>query len=113
VLSAAARAAAAPRWSACAGRSAAPRAAADAPPSPGPQFGTVVDDPLDGPDGRLTKAERKATLTQQLLADSDLSASRKRRFGKLQDAAAAGATAGKKRKTDNPRKKPPKRRPKH
>jgi hypothetical protein len=72
-----------------------------------------VDDPLDGPGGRLSKAERKATLTQQLLADADLSVSRKRRFNKLQETAAAATTAGKKRKTDNPRKKQAKRRPKH
>jgi hypothetical protein len=72
-----------------------------------------MDDPLDGPGGRLTKAERKATLTQQLLADADLGASRKRRFGKLQAEAEAAAGRGKKRKTDNPRKKPAKHRPKH
>ena len=72
-----------------------------------------MDDPLDGPGGRLSKAERKATLTQQLLADADLSVSRKRRFNKLQETTAAAATAGKKRKTDNPRKKQAKRRPKH
>lgn len=73
----------------------------------------MVDDPLDGPEGRLTKQERKATLTQQLLADSHLSASRKRRFAKLQEAAEARVKKGKKRKTDNPRNKPAKRRPKH
>jgi len=73
----------------------------------------VQDDPLDGPQGRLSKAERKATLTQQLLADADLSHSRKRRFGKLQEGAEQKVTAGKRRRTDNARRKPSKRRPKH
>lgn len=73
----------------------------------------MVDDPLDGPGGRLTKAERKATLTQQLLADSDISTSRKKRYAKLQGAAEARAAGAKRRKTDNERRKPPQHRPKH
>jgi phage portal protein BeeE len=73
----------------------------------------VVDDPLDGPEGRLSKAERKATLTQQLLADDALSASRKRRFSRMQEEGQARAAKGKRRKTDNPRNKPSKQRPKH
>lgn len=73
----------------------------------------MLDDPLDGPDGRLSKAARKASLTQQLLADAALSQSRKRRYGKLQEEAEARVTRGKKRKTANERRKPAHHRPKH
>jgi hypothetical protein len=48
------------------------------------QMGTVVDNPLDYYGGRLTQQERKATLTEQLLADADLTHLRKKRYGKLQ-----------------------------
>lgn len=73
----------------------------------------MLDDPLDGRDGRLTKAERRATLADQLLADRALSASRKRRFEGLQGAAAAAAAKGKRRKTEQPRNKRAHHRPKH
>lgn len=45
-------------------------------------MGTVVDDPMDN--NRLPKGQRRATLTEQLLVDSELTSSRKRRFNKLQ-----------------------------
>ncbi len=77
-----------------------------------PQFGTVMDNPLEYYSGRLTSSERKATLTEQLLADDELTASRKKRYGKLQEAAQAHGKI-KRRKTDLPRKKGPKHRPKH
>lgn len=48
-----------------------------------PQMGTVVDDPLDN-SNRLAKGQRRATLTEQLLVDAELTTSRKRRFNKLQ-----------------------------
>ena len=98
--------------------SSAPHNPSPPPPRPSPstpekKFGTVVDDPLDGQEGRLTKAERRATLTQQLLADAPLSQSRKRRFGTLQAEAEAKVTRGKRRKTENERRKAPQHRPKH
>lgn len=54
------------------------------------QVGTVVDDPLDYYGGRLSKGQRKASLTEQLLADSELSHSRKKRYNKLQVCALIG-----------------------
>lgn len=48
------------------------------------QFGTVLDDPLDYYGGRLSAKERKATLTEQLLADAELTHSRKKRYAGLQ-----------------------------
>lgn len=48
------------------------------------QIGTVVDDPLDGNANRLSKGQRRSTLTEQLLVDAELTTSRKRRFNKLQ-----------------------------
>jgi hypothetical protein len=48
----------------------------------GVQVGTVVDDPLE--QNNLSKGQRRATLTEQLLVDSELTTTRKRRFNKLQ-----------------------------
>ena len=48
------------------------------------QMGTVVDNPLDFYGGRLSNSERKSTLTEQLLADPDVSHSRKKRYDKMQ-----------------------------
>jgi hypothetical protein len=48
------------------------------------QIGTVVDDALDFYGGRLSAGQRKATLTEQLLADTELQHTRKKRYGKLQ-----------------------------
>lgn len=46
------------------------------------QVGTVVDDPLE--QNNLSKGQRRATLTEQLLVDAELTDTRKRRFNKLQ-----------------------------
>jgi hypothetical protein len=72
----------------------------------------VQDDPLDYYGGRLTAGQRRATLTEQLLADSELQATRKKRYAKLQEEAQRW-TKAKKRKTGLPRKPAPKHRPKH
>ena len=57
-------------------------------------MGIVVDDPLDYYGGRLTQQERKATLTEQLLADAELTHTRKKRYGKLQVRPKVGARRG-------------------
>ncbi len=72
----------------------------------------VVDNPLDFYGGRLSGKERKATLTEQLLADADISYQRKRRYTKLQ-AEATKYSGAKRRKTDMPRDKKKKPRAKH
>jgi hypothetical protein len=51
---------------------------------PASQIGTVVDDALDFYGGRLSAGQRKATLTEQLLADQELQHTRKKRYGRLQ-----------------------------
>jgi hypothetical protein len=48
------------------------------------QMGTVVEGPTDFYGGRLTNAERKSTLTEQLLADKEVTHARKKRNAKLQ-----------------------------
>jgi hypothetical protein len=48
------------------------------------QVGTVLDDPLDFYGGRLSQGQRKASMTDQLLADRELEVSRKKRYNKLQ-----------------------------
>ena len=61
--------------------------------------------------GRMTRKERKQTLTEELLADAELAQSRRKRFGALQ--ADRQRWSGKKgRKTSNERKKVYKR-PRH
>lgn len=62
------------------------------------QMGTVVDSPLDFYGGRLSNAERKGTLTEQLLADADVSHSRKKRYNKMQSEAERYSRPNKKRK---------------
>ncbi|KAK7274282.1 hypothetical protein RIF29_15365 [Crotalaria pallida] len=49
------------------------------------QMGTVVDSPLDYFSGRLTKKERKATLAEELLADQNLAAYRKRKVREIEE----------------------------
>ena len=64
--------------------------------------------------GRLTKAESKQTLTEELLADSRLVETHKRRFGRLQaERSKFSRRKGGVRKTNNARltKKPA--RPRH
>ncbi|DBB11920.1 TPA: hypothetical protein ACH3X3_006060 [Trebouxia sp. C0006] len=76
------------------------------------QIGTVVEASADFYSGRLSNRERKRTITEELLADPDLSQARKRRFDKLQDEKAYWA--GKRgRKTDLPRGKKTTRSKKH
>lgn len=78
------------------------------------QMGTVVEGPADFFSGRMTKAERKQTLTEELLADSRLVDTHKRRFGRLQaERSKFSKRKGGVRKTSMPRlnKRPAK--PKH
>jgi len=76
-------------------------------------MGTVVEGAADYYGGRLeAKQRRKATLTDQLLADSDVYHSRKKRYAKLQ-AEATKYQKVKRRKTDQARDAKPKHRPQH
>lgn len=76
------------------------------------QIGTVVDSPLDYYGGRLTAGQRKATLTEQLLADAEVGVQRHKRYAKIQEEATKYQKV-KRRKTDLPREKGPKHRPAH
>lgn len=68
------------------------------------QMGTVVEGPTDFYSGRMTKSERKQTLTEELLADSRLVDTHKRRFGRLQaERSKFSKRKGGVRKTSNPR----------
>ena len=49
-------------------------------------MGTVVDSAVDFYGGRLTRAERKGTLTEQLLADQELTQVDRLRFGGCDEA---------------------------
>ncbi|CAI8617623.1 unnamed protein product [Vicia faba] len=49
------------------------------------QVGTIVGSPLDYFSGRLTKKERKETLADELLADQNLSAFRKRKVREIEE----------------------------
>ena len=60
------------------------------------QIGTVVEGAQDFYAARLTRKERKRTLTEEVLADADIKAVRKKRFAKIQ--AAKAHTAGLKEK---------------
>mmetsp|Transcript_35392 Transcript_35392/g.78562 ORF Transcript_35392/g.78562 Transcript_35392/m.78562 type:complete len:410 (+) Transcript_35392:28-1257(+) len=66
------------------------------------QLGTVVDNPLDFYGGRLSQSQRKANITEQLLADNDITQSRKKRYAKLQESATQFQHV-KRRKTELPR----------
>ena len=61
--------------------------------------------------GRMTKKERKQTLTEELLADPELTQSRRKRFGALQQEKQRWSRK-KSRPTNNERKKVYKR-PRH
>ncbi len=61
--------------------------------------------------GRMTKKERKQTLTEELLADPELTQSRRKRFGVLQQEKQRWSRK-KRRPTNNERKKVYKR-PRH
>jgi len=60
------------------------------------QIGTVVEGAQDFYAARLTRKERKRTLTEEVFADADIKAVRKKRFAKIQ--AAKAHTAGRKEK---------------
>jgi hypothetical protein len=62
--------------------------------------------------GRLPRKQRKRTLTDELLADAELTRVRKKRYGALQDERQRFSRV-KRRKTDLPRLKKAHRRPKH
>ncbi|KAK9806285.1 hypothetical protein WJX72_008533 [[Myrmecia] bisecta] len=75
-------------------------------------MGTVVETPADYYSGRLTNAERKRTLAEELLGDEQLTQMRKKRYNRVQ--AEKEHWAQKKgRKTDKPRIKKKPHRPKH
>ncbi|KXZ44277.1 hypothetical protein GPECTOR_70g508 [Gonium pectorale] len=76
------------------------------------QIGTVMDNPQDFYSSRLTARERGTSITDELLADPAVSAVRKKRYTKLQEAATKHQKV-KKRKTDMPRDKAKPKRPKH
>lgn len=61
--------------------------------------------------GRMTRKERKGTLTEEILADPDIAATRAKRYGALQEERSRWARK-KKRPTTNERKKVAKR-PRH
>ena len=78
------------------------------------QFGTVVEGAADFYSSRLTRAQRGATLADELLADERLVASRRRRYDRMQEE--KGRWAGRRgagRKTSNPRLKKRGPKPKH
>ncbi|KAK9789962.1 hypothetical protein WJX73_005964 [Symbiochloris irregularis] len=76
------------------------------------QVGTVVAGPQEFYSGRMTKRNRKASITEELLADKALREQRKRRFGRLQ--AQRQQWAGRRgRKTSNARIKKHRKAPKH
>ncbi|GLI69748.1 hypothetical protein VaNZ11_014426 [Volvox africanus] len=76
------------------------------------QIGTVVDNPQDFYSSRLTARQRGVSITQELLSDPALTATRKKRYSKLQKEATRFQKI-KKRKTDLVRKVPKAKRPKH
>ena len=63
--------------------------------------------------GRMTKKQRRQTLTEELLADAELSQTRKKRFGALQAERQRGATRGQKRKSVGYERKKVYKRPRH
>ena len=65
----------------------------------------------NGP-GRLTRKQRKTSITEELLADKALAQQRKRRFGRLQ-AERQQWSSRRRRKTDNDRLKKHRKAPKH
>jgi len=77
------------------------------------QFGTVVEGPTDFYSSRLTRKERKRTLAEEVMADPHLTEVRKKRYGRMQEEAAAWSSGPRGRKTDNPRLKKKPHRAKH
>lgn len=76
------------------------------------QFGTVVEGATDFYAARLSRNERKQTLTEEIASDVHLTDIRKRRYNKMQEENAK--FAGRRgRRTNNERLKKKPRRPKH
>lgn len=63
--------------------------------------------------GRMTNKQRKQTLTEELLADAELSQTRKKRFGALQAERQRWASKGQKRKKVGYERKRVYKRPRH
>ncbi|KAL4446201.1 hypothetical protein ABPG77_003008 [Micractinium sp. CCAP 211/92] len=76
------------------------------------QMGTVVESAADFYSARLTKKQRKRTLTEEVMADAQLTEVRKKRFTKLQEERSYWSKKPAK-KTSNERRKKAHRRPKH
>lgn len=76
------------------------------------QMGTVVESAADFYSGRLTKKQRKRTLTEEVMADAQLTEVRKKRFTKLQEERSYWSKKPA-QKTSNERRKKAHRRPKH
>lgn len=74
------------------------------------QMGEIVEGAGEFYSSRMTKKERKQTLTQELLADIKLKRERKKRYAKLQDETQKWA---KKRKKSHPKVQRSAHRPKH
>ena len=62
------------------------------------QVGTVEAGAQDFYSSRLTKKERKRTISEEVAADAEIRAHRKKRFAKIQDAHAGSAGRRAKRK---------------
>ena len=67
-------------------------------------IGTVIAAPTDFYGGRLSRDERKQTITEQVMADAGIAAQRKKRYAKIQEDATRFQKV-KRRKTDLPRDK--------
>ncbi|CAG9464654.1 unnamed protein product [Pedinophyceae sp. YPF-701] len=78
------------------------------------QVGRVVEGAADFYSGRLTKAQRKRTLAEEVLADTDVRRYRKRRYAAMQaEAIKWSQKRRKKGKKELPRLTPKPHRPKH
>ncbi|QDZ23042.1 Fcf2 pre-rRNA processing protein [Chloropicon primus] len=70
------------------------------------QWGRVIEGPTEFYSSRMTKKERKQTLTEEILADNAVTTYRKRKFGELQAEARKSAT---RQGSKQPKRKPRKR----
>ncbi|XP_002975646.2 deoxynucleotidyltransferase terminal-interacting protein 2 isoform X1 [Selaginella moellendorffii] len=62
------------------------------------QIGTVVEGPGEFYSSRLTRAERKATIAEELLADAGVQTFRKRKFAEIMEKSSAGRNNKRKQK---------------
>ena len=74
------------------------------------QMGEIIEGTGEFYSGRMTKKERKQTLTEELLADVALKKERQKRYKKMQDVTTKWA---KQRKKSHPKIKRSSHRPKH